>query len=70
MTMPMHSGNSFKSAPRSSRQRQPIAAGGAQTRLSIIKRFGIGALKVLAASGALTAIVALKAAIYFWRFHS
>jgi hypothetical protein len=70
MTMLMHTGGSFKPAPRPPRQRQPIAAGDAQTRLSIVKRFAIGALKVLAASGALTAIVALKAAIYFWRFHS
>jgi hypothetical protein len=70
MTMLMHTGGSFKPAPRPSLQRQPISAGSAQMRLSIIRRFGVGALKVLAASGALTAIVALKAAIYFWRFHS
>jgi hypothetical protein len=35
----------------------------------MIKRFFISALTVLAAGAALAAIIALKAAIYFWVFH-
>jgi hypothetical protein len=46
-----------------------IKAGAPTARLAMIKRFCISALPVLAAVGALTAIIALKAAIYYWRFH-
>jgi hypothetical protein len=35
-----------------------------------IRRFSIGVLTVLAATGALAAIIGLKAAIYYWRFHN
>jgi hypothetical protein len=35
----------------------------------MIKRLGIGALAVLAAGGALAAVIALKAAPFVWVFH-
>jgi hypothetical protein len=35
----------------------------------MIKRFCVGGLTVLAAGGAFAAIIALKAAIFFWVFH-
>lgn len=59
--------------PRSLRTASPFGARHhrervANARLGLIKRVGIGALKVLAAGGVLAAIVALQAAIYYWRF--
>jgi hypothetical protein len=41
-----------------------------ESHRTAIKRFCLGALTVLAATGALAAIVGLKAAIYYWRFHN
>jgi hypothetical protein len=41
-----------------------------ESHRAAIKRFCFGALTVLAATGALAAIIGLKAAIYYWRFHS
>jgi hypothetical protein len=41
-----------------------------ESHRAAIKRVCIGALTVLAATAALTAIIGLKAAIYYWRFHN
>jgi hypothetical protein len=41
-----------------------------ESHRAAIKRFCIGVLTVLAATGALAAIIGLKAAIYYWRFHN
>jgi hypothetical protein len=35
----------------------------------MIKRFRLGALTVLAAGAALAAVIALKAALFFWVYH-
>jgi hypothetical protein len=40
----------------------------AKARARTIRRVCIGALKVLAVGGVLAAIIALQAAIYYWRF--
>jgi hypothetical protein len=69
MTMLMHTRGPFERVPSSITTRNTIRVGVAATRRARIKRFCIGALTVLAAGGALTAIIALKAAIYYWRFH-
>jgi hypothetical protein len=50
-------------------KRDTIREGAAQAHLAMIKRFCISALTVLAAGGAIAAIIALQAAIYFWVFH-
>jgi hypothetical protein len=70
MTMLMHSRDPFGRAPGSTEKRETNGEAAAQARLALIKRVGRHALVVLAAGGALTVIVALKAAIYYWRFHS
>jgi hypothetical protein len=46
-----------------------IRVAAAAARLAVIKRFCIGALRGAAAVSALTAIIALKAAIYYSGFH-
>ncbi len=68
MTMLMHTHGSLEQAP-SSMRRRTFGVAISATRLAAIKRLCIGALTVLAAFGAITAIVALKAAVYYWRFH-
>ena len=68
MTMLLHTHGPFERAPASLKQN----AAGADTsamRLAAIKRFCFGVLTILAAFGALAAVIALKAAIYYWRFH-
>ena len=50
-------------------RRDTIREVAAEAHLAMIKRFCISALTVLAAGGAIAAIIALKAAIYFWVFH-
>jgi hypothetical protein len=40
-----------------------------QADLAMVKRVCVGALTVLAAGAALAAIIALKAALFFWVFH-
>jgi hypothetical protein len=45
-----------------------VRAGAASAHLAMIKRVCLCALTVLLAGGALAAVIALKAAIYFWRF--
>jgi hypothetical protein len=70
MTMLMHTRGPFEQAPsRITRQNSIKGAGAAAARRAMIKRFCVSALTVLAAAGALTAVIALKAAIYYWRFH-
>jgi hypothetical protein len=69
MTMLMHTHGRFERAPTSIAKQNAIRTDTAATRRAAIRRFCIGALTVLAAFGALTAVVALKAAIYYWRFH-
>jgi hypothetical protein len=69
MTMLMHTRDPFERAPSPITRRNNDIAGAAAERRAMIKRFCISALTVLAAVGALTAVIALKAAIYYWRFH-
>jgi hypothetical protein len=69
MTMLMHTHGPFERAPSSMTRQNTARAGAAATRLAGIKQFCIGALAVLAAGGALTAVIALKTAIHYWRFH-
>jgi hypothetical protein len=70
MTMLMHSRDPFERAPASTKRRDADREAAAQARLAMIKRLCSRALVVLAAAGALAAIIALKAAIYYWRFHN
>jgi hypothetical protein len=69
MTMLMYTRHPFERAPSSMETRDTIREGAAEAHLAMIKRFCISALTVLAAGGAIAAIIALKAAIYFWVFH-
>jgi hypothetical protein len=69
MTMLMHTRGPFERVPSSITTRNNVSASAAAARRAMIKRFCISALTVLAAVGALTAVIALKAAIYYWRFH-
>jgi hypothetical protein len=67
MTMLTHTRGSFE-RDSSSTRRDAVRNVGAEARPGMIQRLCIGALKVLAAGGAIAAIIALKAAIYYWRF--
>lgn len=69
MAMLIHTRGPFERAPASRMRRNTIGAGAAATRLATIKRFRIKAVVVLAAGGALTAVIALRAAICYWRLH-
>jgi hypothetical protein len=69
MTMLMHTRDPIERVPSPITRRNNDIAGAAAARRAMIKRFCISALTVLAAVGALTAVIALKAAIYYWRFH-
>ncbi len=69
MTMLMHSHSPFEQVPASKQTPNAATAEASAMRAAAIKRFCFGALTVLAAFGALTAVIALKAAIYYWRFH-
>ena len=44
-----------------------LVKGGARAHLSAIKRFCLGTLAILSASGLVASAIALKTAIYFWR---
>jgi hypothetical protein len=68
MTMLMHARGPFERAPGSLKKRDTAEAPSTKTHLALLKRVCISALTVLAATGALAAIIALKAAIYYWRF--
>ena len=70
MTMLIHNRDPFGPAPASAERRDPSREAAAQARLAMIKRVCRRALVVLAAGAALAAIIGLKAAIYYWRFHS
>ena len=61
MTVLMHTRSPFERAPNSSKRQDAAGADAADARLAMIKRFGIHALTLLLAGGALTGIVALKA---------
>lgn len=65
MTMLTHTRGPFKPAPYSSERRDTVAGSAARAHLTMIKRFCTCALTILAAGGAIAAIVALKAAIFF-----
>jgi hypothetical protein len=68
MTMLMHTRGPFERDPSSVVRHDTTREDAAKARLAVIKRVGISALWVLAATGALAAIIALKAAIYYYRF--
>jgi anti-sigma factor RsiW len=68
MTMLMHTRGPLERDASSVVRRDAASDEAAKARLALIKRVCIGALTVLAATGALAAIIALKAAIYYWRF--
>jgi len=61
MTRLMHARGPFEGAPNSSDRQDAAGADGAEARLAMIKRFGMCALTLLLAGGALTGIVALRA---------
>jgi hypothetical protein len=69
MTMLAHTGRSFKPARRSPGGQDTAGRAAANAHLATIRRFGISALAVLAAAGALAAIIALKAALFVWVYH-
>jgi hypothetical protein len=69
MTMLTDTRSLFNQAPDSSTRRDIADRRPAAAHLAMIKRFCISALTVLAAAGAIAAIIALKAAIFFWVFH-
>jgi hypothetical protein len=65
MTMLMHTRGPFERAPNSSERRDAAGTDAAEARLATVKRFGICALTLLLAGGALTGIVALRAIAVF-----
>ena len=65
MTMLMHTRGPFERAPNSSERQDAAGAGAAEARLAMIKRFGMYALTILLAGGALAGIIALKAIAVF-----
>jgi hypothetical protein len=69
MTMLMHTRGPFERARHSSPQRDRAAVRRRAAYLAMIKRFCRGALTVLAAGAALAAVIALKAALFFWVYH-
>ena len=69
MTMLTHPRGPLDQAADSSGRLDTVGTAAAKAHLATIKRFCMRALPVLIAAGALTGIIALKAAIYFWRFH-
>lgn len=67
MTMLMHTRGRLERVSYSSQGRDTAGAGPAH--LAMIKRFCLSALAILAASGLLVAIMALKVLVYLPRFH-
>jgi hypothetical protein len=53
---------------RPSQAEQRAGSGAARAHLATIKRVCLFVLTVVLAGGALAAVIALKTAIYFWRF--
>jgi hypothetical protein len=66
MTMLAHTDSPFKPARNPATGR--AATGAANARPAMTWRFGLFALKVLIAGGAVAGVIALKAAFYFSRF--
>jgi hypothetical protein len=66
MTMLTHARDPFEAAPHASGARDAFSA---KAHLATIKRFCVCAVMALAAGGAVTAVIGLKTAVYFWRFH-
>jgi hypothetical protein len=69
MTMLTHTGSSFKPVRRSPNGQDTAGSIAANAHLAMIKRFCIGVVTVVAAVGALAAIVAVKAAFFVSVFH-
>jgi hypothetical protein len=69
MTMLTHTRGRFERTAHSSGRQGAIGTAAAKAHPATIKRFCICALTLLAAGGALAAIIALKAAIYVPRFN-
>jgi hypothetical protein len=69
MTMLMHTRDPFERVRSSMEKRDSIRQGASKAYLATIKRLCIGALTVLAAGAALAAVIALKAALFFWVYH-
>ncbi len=69
MTMLTHPRGPLDQAANSSGRLDTVGTAAAKAHLATIKRFCMRTLPVLIAAAALTGIIALKAAIYFWRFH-
>ncbi len=69
MTMLTYTRGAFEPARYSSARQDGAEAGAAAADLAMIKRVCMCALGMLAVGGAATAVVALRAALYFWRFH-
>jgi hypothetical protein len=65
MTMLMHTRGPFERPTSSSERRDAAGTDAAEARLAMVKRFGICALTLLLAGGALTGIVALRAIAVF-----
>ena len=65
MTMLMHTRGPFERAPNSPERQDAATPSAAEARLAMVKRFGICALTLLLAGGALTGIVALRAIAVF-----
>jgi hypothetical protein len=65
MTMLMHARGPFEGAPNSSERRDAAGADAAEARLAMIKRYGMYALTIPLAGGALAGIIALKAIAVF-----
>ena len=69
MSILMHTNGPFERARHSSPQRDRAAARPAPAYRAMIKRFCLAAFTVLAAGAALAAVIALKAALFFWVYH-
>ena len=65
MTMLMHTRGPFERAPNSPERQDATGADAAEARLAMIKQFGMCALTLLLAGGALTGSVALRTIAVF-----
>jgi hypothetical protein len=68
MTMLTHTRGPFTPVSYSSERRDPAEAG-PNAHMATIKRFCLCALAALVAGSAVDGIIALRTAVYFWRFH-
>jgi hypothetical protein len=69
MSMLTHPHRPLQRAPHSSASREALGAREADARRAKIRQFCLCAFTVLLAVGALTGVIALKAAIYLSRLH-